>query len=101
MIQVTDKSQINVYYFPKNLSEDYEKVELRLYNSVYDTTFIVDSTYTEYEPVNYYKFECDFSNVPDGEYTYKLCSLDGKVLSYGIIQIGLDYKKNIIKEYKC
>lgn len=100
MIQVLDKNEVKVYYFPRNLVGYYDQVTLNVWNHTYKTTFEIETTYSDYEPINYYKFEVDFSEIPDGEYTYQLEGDDGTILSYGLLQIGIDFKKHTIKEYK-
>ena len=98
MIQILDKSEPIVCYFPKNLDKQYVELHLSIYNHTYQTEFIVEDIF-----ISFLHYACyiDLSELPDGEYEYKLKTEEGDVLSFGLMSIGLDVKNQVIKEYKA
>lgn len=123
MVLVINKSEPQTIYLPKNFSAYEELFDLEVYSLVSNYRYLYSGIVDEGFYNNWYCFTLDFSNLPLGEYQYKLrpkdtgllgdfnldFSLDffvqgyggnGKkeLLSYGVLQIGT-YKDNS-REYQ-
>lgn len=103
MLIISDKLSSRLCYFPKNFTKNYERLELEIRNSGGEIHRF--NVYEEIPYNDYFSFDLNFSDYPDGEYKATLYG-DDEIISYQLIQIG-DYKlentnynaKKPIKEY--
>lgn len=113
MVLVVDKTQPQTIYLPKNFSIYEYLFDLEVYSLVSNFRYLYSGIMDEGMYNNWYCFTLDFSDLPNGEYQYKLrpkanllgdfnfdFSLDffvqgnnesdkkKELLSYGVLQIG-------------
>lgn len=112
MVLVVNKDNPQTIYLPKNFSIYEYQFDLEVYSLVSNFRYLYSGIYDEGVYNNWYCFTLDFSDLPNGEYQYKLrpkanllgdfnfdFSLDffiqgnndntkKELLSYGVLQIG-------------
>lgn len=69
-MRITEKSTENVVFFPKNIQKSQQFHNILLHSELTNKDYIIDNLVDNDNLYDYYKFECNFSNIPDGEYKY-------------------------------
>lgn len=111
MVLVVDKTQPQTIYLPKNFSVYEYQFDFEVYSLVSNFRYLYSGIIDQGTYNNWYCFTLDFSDLPSGEYQYKLrpkanllgdfnfdFSLDffiqdnnntkKELLNYGVLQIG-------------
>lgn len=91
MVVISDKNSQSSVYFPKNFAPNSNILTLELKSTVRNDIFSFDVS-DESGLTDFFVFEADFSDIPDGEYKYIVKETDENVInSTGLVKIG-DWK---------
>lgn len=69
-MRIIDKFAENIVYFPKNQQSLIEKHIILLKSELTNEEYKLDNLTDLDDLYDYYVFNCNFSNIPDGEYKY-------------------------------
>lgn len=71
-MRIKEKTTETVVFFPKNSINLSKNHSILLKSELTNKEYILSDLEDKDNLVDYYKFICDFANIPDGEYIYKI-----------------------------
>lgn len=69
-MRIIEKTAENIVFFPKNTPNSTEKHSILLHSELTNEDYKLEDLIDNDTLYDYYKFNCNFSNIPDGEYKY-------------------------------